>query len=102
GSGSADDLHIEAAWAAPLDLTTAADPETAMSVLYAAITNTGDQDDALIGVTSDAVQTIEMHKTVTSGNSGTMVGVDQVDLDSDSTVRLEPGGLHLMLIGPHE
>jgi len=102
GSASAETLAIETAWAAELELATAVDPESATSVAYATITNSGAEQDALVEVTSDAVRRIEMHETVTSGSSGKMVPVDEIALPSGATVQLKPGGLHLMLIGPHD
>lgn len=97
-----DDLSITSSWAAAIDLSTAVDPGAAMSVAYADIKNSSDEDDALIRVSSDAVRAIEIHETVTSGNSGSMVEVERVDLPAGSSVSLKPGGLHLMLIGPRD
>jgi len=102
GSASAERLTIETAWAAELELATAIDPEAATSVAYATITNSGEEQDSLIEVTSDAVRRIEMHETVTSGSSGKMIHAEEIDLPAGSTVELKPGGLHLMLIGPHD
>jgi copper(I)-binding protein len=60
----------------------------------------GTTDDRLIGVQTDAAEHVELHRT-TAGESG-MMGmepVDAIDVPASTTVKLEPGGLHLMLFG---
>jgi copper(I)-binding protein len=55
--------------------------------------------DALLGASSPLAGTVELHETTTdhSGMTG-MHPVERLDLPGGSTVRLEPGGFHLMLI----
>lgn len=98
----AADLRISGAWVASLDLETVADPKSAMSAAYAEIENLSSKENALVGLRSSAIDSIEMHETVTSGSSGKMTKVDEVNLPADSLTKLEPGGFHLMLIGPYK
>ena len=67
---------------------------------YLVIANSGSQPDALLGVTSTAATTIEIHET--SMDSGGMAGmhpVERIEVPAGGTARLEPGGFHLMVMG---
>ena len=67
---------------------------------YLVISNAGSQPDALLGVTSTAATTIQIHET--SMGSGGMTGmhpVERIEVPAGGTVRLEPGGFHLMVMG---
>jgi len=60
----------------------------------------GGRADRLIGASTDAADSVEMHETTTSG-TGTigMQEVDFLELPADGALVLEPGGYHLMLVG---
>jgi periplasmic copper chaperone A len=80
----------------------AAVPLAGSSQLVLAVTNTGDGDDALVGVESDAALAIELHETRIADDRATMVSLDEVPLPAGETVRFRPGGLHLMMIAPSD
>jgi periplasmic copper chaperone A len=76
---------------------------------YLTIENTGSAADALIGASSPAATTVEVHETVVmgspapgaSGDSG-MMGmqpVKRLEIPAGGTVELKPGSYHIMLIG---
>jgi copper(I)-binding protein len=67
---------------------------------YLAVTNETGLADALIGARSSAAATVELHQT-SAGASGQMAmhPVARIDLPAGARVALEPGGLHIMLIG---
>ena len=67
---------------------------------YLTITG-GDAADALVAASSPAARTVEIHET-TPGMSGmtAMHPVGRIDVAAGGTVKLEPGGYHLMLMGP--
>lgn len=68
---------------------------------YLVIANTGAQADALLSAMSPVAGMVEVHET-TRDSSG-MMGMQQVpriDIPAGATVRLEPGGYHLMLMKP--
>jgi hypothetical protein len=67
---------------------------------YLTITG-GDQDDALIGASSPAAEEVQVHETMAgmSGMAG-MQEVDKIEIPAGGSVTLEPGGYHLMLMGP--
>lgn len=85
-------VQIEGAWARPAS-------EGRMSAAYFLITNFEESDDALIGVESDVAQLVEVHESYEreEGMMG-MREVPEVELPSESTVRFQQGGLHIMLI----
>ena len=94
GGGGGGKLTVTDAWART---------STGMAMAgaaYLTITNGSDQADALLSVTTPAAATPEIHQTTTdaSGMTG-MHPVDRVDVAAGKTVKLEPGGYHIMLIG---
>lgn len=67
---------------------------------YVTLINETGLDDALLGASSTAAGTVEIHETM-AGASGTMAmhPVDRIALSKGATVELKPGGYHVMLIG---
>jgi len=114
GSGSATPFGVSKAWARP----TAASQTTA--AVYLRIDG-GPDGDTLTGASigADVAASAELHQTVSSAstttmapmggmdpsdmNSGddmsTMKAVTKVDIGAGKTVRFEPGGYHVMLVG---
>lgn len=80
----------------------AAVPLAGSSQLVLSITNSGDGDDALVAVDSDAALAVELHETRIADDRATMVSLEQVPLPAGETVRFRPGGLHLMMIAPDD
>jgi hypothetical protein len=76
---------------------------------YMTIENTGSAADALIGASSPAATTVEVHETVVMGSpapgasaDGGMMGmqpVKRLEIPAGGTVELKPGSYHIMLIG---
>lgn len=54
---------------------------------------------ALVGATTDAAQTVELHAHIDNNGVMEMRQVDRIELPTDVDVELKPGGLHLMLLG---
>jgi copper(I)-binding protein len=77
--------------------STAMDKPTAA---YFVISNPGDTVDALVGASSPAAASVEIHETSTdaSGMTG-MHPIERIEIPAGGTVTLEPGGYHLMLMG---
>jgi copper(I)-binding protein len=91
--GSAS-IAVTSAWVRPAPTT---DTPTAG---YLTISNGGALDDALLGATSPAAVSVEVHETAmdSSGMAG-MRPVGRVTVGAGSTVTFAPGGYHLMLMG---
>jgi len=62
----------------------------------------GRVDVALVGVTSDDVLRMEMHKTVENNGMTSMAKLKSIPVPAGQTVKLEPGGKHLMIWGVGE
>jgi copper(I)-binding protein len=68
---------------------------------YLTVTNTGARPDRLLGGSSPLAGQIEVHQMSMDGGIMRMrLLPDGVALPPGATVRLEPGGYHLMLVGP--
>ncbi|MFO7548531.1 MAG: copper chaperone PCu(A)C [Acidimicrobiia bacterium] len=74
-------------------------PTDRVAAVYLTITNGGAQDDVLTGVTSDVAEAVELHETVISDGTAGMRPVEALDIPAGASLVLEPGGLHIMLIG---
>lgn len=88
----ADGIHIEDPWARPA-------AEGRMSAIYLTLTQHGEPADTLMGASSEVASLVEIHESYEAedGLMG-MRHVEQVPLPADESVRLEQGGLHIMLI----
>lgn len=106
GAGPSGGIAVTDAWARASSKTAAA------AAAYLTIANEGTAADALRGATSDVATTVEIHETMAmdapastdgeGGMDGGMMGmrpVGRLAIPAGATVRLEPGGYHLMLIG---
>lgn len=87
-------IRVEGAWARPsmgMDRAGAA---------YLVLVNESGTDDALVGASSPAAASCEIHET-SAGSSGMMAmhPVDRIPLPAGGRVALAPGGYHIMLIG---
>ncbi len=93
GSGGGT-LTVTDAWVRPstgMGMATAA---------YLTIANGSGAADALLSVTTPAATSPEIHQTAAdaSGMTG-MHPVDRIDIPAGQTLKLEPGGYHIMLNG---
>ncbi len=75
-------------------------PRAGASQVVVSVTNSGDGDDRLIGVSTPAALGVEIHLTEIVDQRATMREVDGVDLPAGERIQFRPGGLHLMLVVP--
>jgi copper(I)-binding protein len=67
---------------------------------YLALTNRGTTPDRLVGASAPGLaQRVEVHEMRREGDVMRMREIGAIDLPPGRTVLLEPGGLHLMLMG---
>lgn len=86
-------ITVTDAWARPAMSMSGA------GAAYLTITNGTAQDDALIAVKTSAASNPELHETTAMGSGMTgMQPVGKVPVPAGQTVKLEPGGYHIMLI----
>ena len=71
-------------------------PGKPSSAAYFTIDNNGAADDALIGVAS-STGSAEVHSTSMDGGIMRMRKLDRLPIPAGETVKLEPGGTHVML-----
>ncbi|MBL8702578.1 MAG: copper chaperone PCu(A)C [Alphaproteobacteria bacterium] len=73
-------------------------PMARTGVVYMTIRNEGREPDALIAAQTEAAARAELHRTVIENGIARMQPVPHLEIPPGSDVRLEPNGLHLMLI----
>ena len=66
---------------------------------YLTLRNNGKQDHALVKAASPAARVTELHTVVDEGGMKKMRPVAKMDIKAGGETRLQPGGLHIMLIG---
>lgn len=78
----------------------AARATTENGAVYMKLTNNGQSDDALISAKTDVAKTVELHETTMGeGDMMQMRPVVNIPIPAGQSVTLQPGGLHVMLIG---
>lgn len=85
-------IHIEDPWARP-------GGEGRTSAAYFLISNFNDQADTLVSVESEVAQTAEVHESYEREEG--MMGMREADnlvIPAQSTIRLEQGSFHVMLM----
>ena len=92
------------AHAATLEITHAwvreAPPASKVLAAYMSIKNPGDAAISINGISSPDFESAELHRTVINEGMARMLHIKQLEIPANGTVRLEPGGLHLMLFNP--
>jgi len=75
-------------------------PGAKVAAGYLTVKNTGDTPDRLIAVSSDIAAKGEMHQMSVDAKTGvmTMRPANGIDIAPGETVKLEPGGYHLMFV----
>ena len=69
------------------------------SAAFMQLTNHDNQDISLIAATSDAAKNVELHTHTQDNGVMRMRQINEIKLPSEQKVTLQPGGLHIMLIG---
>ncbi len=79
---------------------TAGTEDTSMTAAFMTIDNTGDEDVALVGASSDVAGMVEIHEMVMVDGAMAMQAVpDGLVIEAGRGKVLEPGGYHVMLMG---
>lgn len=91
-----DNLEIDHPWSRA---TVAAVPTGAV---YFVVNNPGTTMDRLVSVSTPVANTSELHTHIKDGELMRMRKVDAIEIAPASRVALEPGGLHVMLMGLKE
>ena len=86
-------LTIEKAWSRP---TVAGMP---MGVAYFDVTNHGKKPDVLLSASTPAADSVEFHRSSLEDGMVRMRPAGKITIPPGATVKVEPEGLHLMLVG---
>ncbi len=87
------DLAIGHPWSRPTM------PGMSMGVAYLSITNRSKAADALIAASTPAATKVEFHETRVADGMARMRPLMEIDIPPGETVKIQPGGIHLMLVG---
>jgi copper(I)-binding protein len=85
-------LTIDHPWSRPTA------PGMPMGVAYFSVTNHGSAPDVLLGASTPAAASVQMHQTTFSEGMARMRPLTEIVIAPGATVRIEPGGIHLMLV----
>jgi copper(I)-binding protein len=75
-------------------------PASLPSAGYAVIVNDSDATVRLTGARSVDYGTVMLHRSLLANSDSRMVMVDELDIPAHGSVKLAPGGYHLMLAHP--
>lgn len=73
-------------------------PVATVGVAYFSMTNVGGKADSLIAISSPIARKVEIHESRTVQGMVQMRAVASVECPPGATVKIEPGGLHVMLL----
>jgi hypothetical protein len=90
---TADDLAISGIWAR------ATTPGVDMGSMYLTIENRGRQQDTLLRASSPVASEVTFHRTIQQEGVAHMDQLWAVDVPPGRTVKFEPNGRHIMLMG---
>ena len=90
---SVGDIMIHAPWAR------ASIGNTPNSSAYMTLENMGAEPDHLVGSSSPVAKKVQLHTHIMENGVAKMRPVDSIEVAPGSPTVLEPGGLHLMLMG---
>lgn len=68
-------------------------------VIYLTLKNTGTEADSLLSAQSNIAKNVMLHTTIMEGDIAKMRHVEKLLLPVNETIVMEPGGLHIMLMG---
>lgn len=93
-SAHAADIAIEGAFA-----RASATPGAKSGVAYFTVVNRGEAADRLVAVETDAAGMAMLHENRVVDGVASMVHLDAIEVPANAQVKLEPSGLHVMLMG---
>jgi len=89
-------IEISDVWGRPSPVT------EGNAAIYMIIRNNGNEDDRLIGASSDIAEAGELHDMTMENDVMKMFQVEFMDAPAGGSLELKPGGKHIMFIGLRE
>jgi periplasmic copper chaperone A len=74
-------------------------PKAPTSAVFAEIYNRGTQDKVLVSATTNVASKVELHDVIINGDIMKMRQVHQMIIPAGRKLELQPGSLHIMLLG---
>lgn len=93
GCAAASEITVGPAWARPTP------PGTTVGAVYLEIRNAGSGADRLLRLGSSVATQTELHGTMMHNGMAHMQAVREPVIPAGGSIRCEPGGLHVMLVG---
>ena len=75
-------------------------PSVPVRAGYMTMRNPGPDALSVVSVRSEAFDSVEIHRSFMQDGMMRMEPVDRIDIEANASVKLEPGGLHLMMMMP--
>ncbi|MDH3218570.1 MAG: copper chaperone PCu(A)C [Gammaproteobacteria bacterium] len=88
------DLEISDAWIKNLPAS------VPVRAGYLTLRNLTKKSVTIVGAISPGFASVEIHRSVSQDGMARMEAVPKLQIEGGTTVRLEPGGLHLMMMQP--
>ena len=88
---SGDDIVIKDQWIRP-------GAEKMGTALYFTLENNGSEADTLYAVETDIAKMVQIHETYSNGDVMGMREIGKIIIEPGSSVKLEPGGKHIMVM----
>jgi hypothetical protein len=79
-----------------------ATPRASSGVVYLSISNNGSDEDRIVSVSTPLASSAMLHQTVDENGVMKMNHVDNLAVPAGSSLKLAPGGTHIMLMGLKE
>lgn len=76
-------------------------PGAPASASFMTLKNASDEQIDVVAAHSDVAKVIELHTHTNDNGVMRMRKIPQIEIPANGTTELKPGGLHIMLIGPH-
>lgn len=76
-----------------------ATPVARSGAAYLSIVNQGSETDRLLAISTPSAASAQLHRTEQADGVARMAEADSIDLPPGTTLSMDPGGLHVMLMG---
>jgi copper(I)-binding protein len=86
-----NDIVIKDQWIRP-------GAEKMVTALYFTLENNGSEADTLYAVETDIAKMVQIHETYSDGDVMGMREIGKIIIEPGSSVKLEPGGMHIMVM----
>ena len=77
-----------------------APPGAHATAAFMTLRNPGEQAVDLVAATAEGFRAVELHRSINENGMHRMIEQERITVPAGGSVRLAPGGYHVMLIGP--